>query len=458
MITFSLPTYASLLLRPPVATLPTAHAAALRHAYEAHDAEIASHAEIWGPVPADGPPPLPQAFADDDFRVVTSIDERYAGPDASSLIGGSLVHETSQPVVSAGECDALLADVQAVLSLRASNPVTYGQGQGDTLNVVPEVERRVVHVSQLHGHGAGWMRQKLRSTFFPMLASRYGVDAADLAVSDALVVGYDAAANATHMPAHRDAALMTINVALSDEADYREGGTLIEASRAVVRMPRGHAACHASGVRHAGHPITAGTRWVLVIFVVARSVPQLAWRCAERAAAAKVEAQEAMRANADAGSVVAALETAAECLGAATALAPRDHEFLHAMAGLLMLTGDETGARQYARRAAEAYPPCPKPKLALGALLLGAGRTRGALRQFERALGVVLRDDDDDAWAARCNGALCVVRLLQQHGRSPTPLSTATVWLRDALAAAPEDARLLELGGEVAVLARRGYV
>lgn len=30
----------------------------------------------------------------------------------------------------------------------------------------------------------------------------------------------------------------------------------------VVSLPRGHAACHASGLRHAGNPITAGTRWV----------------------------------------------------------------------------------------------------------------------------------------------------------------------------------------------------
>ena len=37
---------------------------------------------------------------------------------------------------------------------------------------------------------------------------------------------------------------------------------------------------HASGVRHAGHHITSGTRWVMVLFVRSRQVPQLAWRCA----------------------------------------------------------------------------------------------------------------------------------------------------------------------------------
>ena len=61
-------------------------------------------------------------------------------------------------------------------------------------------------------------------------------------------------------------------------------------------------------------------------------------------------------------------------------------------------------------------------------------------------------EDGDDAWEARCNGALAVIRLLQRYGTSPTPLAVATVWLRRAIAAAPEDARLLALLGEAKAL------
>ena len=53
---------------------------------------------------------------------------------------------------------------------------------------------------------------------------------------------------------------------------------------------------------------------------------------------------------------------------------------------------------------------------------------------------------------ARCNGALAVIRLLQRYGTSPTPLAVATVWLRRAIAAAPEDARLLALLEEAKAL------
>ena len=64
-------------------------------------------------------------------------------------------------------------------------------------------------------------------------------------------------------------------------------------------MARGHAVCHASGVRHAGNVISGGVRWVLVVFVLAQAVPQLTRRCAERAALSKAEAHAAMTRGAD---------------------------------------------------------------------------------------------------------------------------------------------------------------
>merc|ERR1719272_1274705 len=108
--------------------------------------------------------------------------------------------------------------------------------------------------------------------------------------------------------------------------------------------------------------------------------------------------------------------------------------------------------------AAAAYPPCPKPRIALGSLLLRAGRYRAALRHFKIALTAAEArrgeeaEDGDDAWEARCNAGLAVVRLLQRYGASPTPLATATVWLQRALAVAPEDARLQQLLDEARAL------
>ena len=52
------------------------------------------------------------------------------------------------------------------------------------------------------------------------------------------------------------------------------------------------------------------------------------------------------------------------------------------------------------------------------------------------------------------HGALAVIRLLQRYGTSPTPLAVATLWLQRAIAAAPEDARLLTLQQEAEALLR----
>ena len=45
-----------------------------------------------------------------------------------------------------------------------------------------------------------------------------------------------------------------------------------------------------------------------------------------------------------------------------------------------------------------------------------------------------------------------MIRLLQRYHTSPTPLPVATAWLQRALAAAPEDTRLLELLDEARAL------
>ena len=68
----------------------------------------------------------------------------------------------------------------------------------------------MVHLHAMQAYGSSWLQRKLRTHFFPMVANRYGLDPWQLAVEDALIIGYDAAANATQMPAHRDSALVTI--------------------------------------------------------------------------------------------------------------------------------------------------------------------------------------------------------------------------------------------------------
>ena len=220
--------------------LPEAHRAALDRAAAEHAAEMSRHTSTWS-LRADEAAHPACVFEASDFSVATDVGVAYAGPDAASLRDGGLVHETSAPVLTAEECESLLGDVKSVIATREEETV-YGSGQGDTLYEIPEVRKRVAHLADCPLYGAPWLRQKLNSTFFPMLSTLYGLDAESLAACDALVIGYDADEKAYRMPAHRDAALITINVALSEEGEYDGGGTLIEATHKVLRMERGHAA------------------------------------------------------------------------------------------------------------------------------------------------------------------------------------------------------------------------
>ena len=67
---------------------------------------------------------------------------------------------------------------------------------------------------------------------------------------------------------------------VESEALHGADGT---SESATLVLPRGHAMCHASGLRHAGRRITRGERWVLVVFVLATEVPHAPRRLARAA-------------------------------------------------------------------------------------------------------------------------------------------------------------------------------
>lgn len=82
---------------------------------------------------------------------------------------------------------------------------------------------------------------------------------------DVFVVKYDAAAQ-RELAVHRDNGLLTFSLLLNEPSDFSGGGTYFESDGAVYRTSRGVGVLHSALVRHAGYPIDAGTRYVLVGF------------------------------------------------------------------------------------------------------------------------------------------------------------------------------------------------
>ena len=81
------------------------------------------------------------------------------------------------------------------------------------------------------------------------------------------------------MPEHNDFGLLTFNIALSDPAQFKGGGTWFQAIDATLRpSAEGHGLLHASPLSHCGVPITEGERYVLAVFVISEDHVDVAGR------------------------------------------------------------------------------------------------------------------------------------------------------------------------------------
>ena len=98
-------------------------------------------------------------------------------------------------------------------------------------------------------------------------------DPSDLRIGGARVVRYDATAGQVELGMHRDFLALTVNIALNDPSEFEGGGTVVEAfSKTPFRLQKGHALIHPGDVRHAGSSITSGSRYVLVLFLMSKTI------------------------------------------------------------------------------------------------------------------------------------------------------------------------------------------
>jgi len=345
-------------------------------------------------------------WSDADF-VSHSVGVGHAGPSETAFPrGGERVFQTVAPVLSPEECEALVREAQQVIDegLRSERAAAAASGgTADTTSNEEEEDRRrrptnsqlgEARVSQLP-IARQWLRQVLHKRFFPLLENRFGIPAADLTLQDALIIGYGylGKKGSLSQPVHRDSSLLSLNVALSPQSNYEQGGTFFEGlppDYSIISNEQGHVVCHPSGIPHAGRGIGAGgERWVLVLFVIAKNQPELARRCHARG----MEERDNNSAE--------QLEQAKATFQAGLTAAPHDHLLLTSLGGVFMAQGQELSARGCLARAAYSYPHCTKAHMALGRMFLAMRRPRAALRRFDAVL-----DWMDDRDLAVADGAV----------------------------------------------------
>jgi Flp pilus assembly protein TadD len=128
-----------------------------------------------------------------------------------------------------------------------------------------------------------WLRSKLRHIIWPAISEQFGVTARDLWLEDAFVVRYEAAAGGQPgLESHTDDSELSFNILLSPPDAFTGGGTRFEAAAnatwdGLVRPERGQMLSHYGRLRHAGHPVREGVRYILAGFVRCRPLA-LQWR------------------------------------------------------------------------------------------------------------------------------------------------------------------------------------
>lgn len=379
--------------------------------------------------------------------------------------GDELVHASNEPLFTENECFAVRKEAAGMMAVGKQSSFTMTDTNRDvSLHDLPET------LAWLNG-GAFARVATLAARCFPSAVP----DPASLYVYRGLVIHYDAAARLTHQPLHRDGALVSCVVPLSARAEYDGGGTYIEPLGDALTLDLGCALLHPSAVRHAGHRIRHGERWVLVLFM-----NRVTMHPAEHGRRFRARAQQWFAAEQAAQAAMAeglAAEAAEDrALGRPTFdeqqveaeqddeeaedEAEDEDEELHNLLLALCATDEQDhevwydlGAREHTRgktaealalyERADALNPRDAALLSnKGVALLELGRRREAFRCYRRALAA-----DAHSVNARFNAG----ELLLEGGR----LRALAALLSDAPVDAMEDERLAGLAEELCIARKR---
>ena len=109
----------------------------------------------------------------------------------------------------------------------------------------------------------------LMERIFPLLARQFKVEASSIRVIDAFVVKYSAERQRS-LPLHCDQSQFSLTITLNSGEEYEGGGTYFAETGDILNSSEPGAVISFEGaLLHGGHPITRGTRYIIVAFLYA---------------------------------------------------------------------------------------------------------------------------------------------------------------------------------------------
>lgn len=368
---------------------------------------------------------LPE-WKDEDF-ISYDVGIGNAGPDELKMNQANKVFATVKPVFTKDECEALISEAKAHIDagLKAESLINNNDEQSKRRDSVVTTNSALgeAKVSTLP-EALFWLKRNMKHKLLPLLQSRFGL--VDLTLNDALIIGYgyfDSESGCASQPIHRDASLVSLNIALSPMCDFEGGGTYFEGVNVgpnydakngkghsgPIMIEQGHVICHSSGAMHAGNGLQRGERWVLVLFCLSKSIPQLARRCHS----------EGINLSMDGN-----IQTARTTFEAGLTTAPNDHLLHISLGRSYLMEGNESRSREYLKKAADMYELDPTSLISLGKMYLGERQAYKAFCQFDLALTRINNADFSEkawmplkaaAWDARVNAGRCAVICAEQE-------------------------------------------
>lgn len=200
--------------------------------------------------------------------MLLELDRRTVPPPFTA---DDLARVSLDPILSAEECQEIIDECEDHYYGWGSSQERYGTAAD-----------RVGHMIKLEDLSFAYslVNFELLPRLFPAIIQAFPTldaftTAENLRLGGCRVVKYDASEGRVELGMHRDGLLLTANIALNSPDEYAGGGTIVEGANIwndPIRLDRGHVLLHPGDVLHSGAPITAGTRYVLVLFLFATDV------------------------------------------------------------------------------------------------------------------------------------------------------------------------------------------
>lgn len=196
--------------------------------------------------------------------MLLEIDRRAVPPPFTD---DELARVSLDPILSTEECQEIIDECE-----------NHYYGWGRSQERYGTAAERVGHMLKLEDLSRTYslVNFDLLPRLFPAIIQAFPTleavtTAEKLRLGGSRVVKYDASEGRVELGMHRDGLLVTANVALNAPDEYTGGGTIVDGANVFndpIRLDRGHVLLHPGDVLHSGAPITEGTRYVLVLFVL----------------------------------------------------------------------------------------------------------------------------------------------------------------------------------------------